>query len=318
MDSSSLFKAGKQYQIQVLADEPKMRIDLYLNHHFPLYSRTFFQKLIEQGKISINGTLVSKAGMIVKPDDRIELSFPPERIQSIDQQKVNDLAITIVFEHPHFFIINKPAGVMVHPAASTPSTVLTLTDWLVQQDADIREVGAVDRPGIVHRLDKDTSGLLIVPRTNHAHTIFGDMFKNRQIAKTYYAIVSPATAKPAGTINFSIARDRHTKIKMAFFKPSYRSARSAITHYQTIQLFKSGALLEVKPVTGRTHQIRVHCLAIGSPIIGDTVYGNASSLINRQALHAGKLEFTFDGEFFSFQAPLPEDMEKLIEQLAAE
>lgn len=314
MDSLTELKSGKSYTLQVSAEEHKMRIDLYLTAHYPRYSRSFFQKLIDQSCVKINGIPITRPGIALKENDTVELSFPLARSEAVVSSEVDKLKITIVYQHDQFFIINKPAGIMVHPAASTPASQLTLTDWITKQHVELSDVGSIERPGIVHRLDKDTSGLLIIPRTNYAHAIFGDLFKERLIQKTYYAIVE-GTPPAQGSINFSIDRDHRTKTRMSYFKPYHAHARTALTHYRTMNSFKNAALLELKPVTGRTHQIRVHCMAIGNPIIGDALYGSASSRIARQALHAGKISFTFENESFSFDAPLPADMSSLLTYL---
>jgi 23S rRNA pseudouridine1911/1915/1917 synthase len=176
-------------------------------------------------------------------------------------------------------------------------------------------VGAQDRPGIIHRLDKDTSGLMIIPRTHHAYNTFGSLFRNRTIHKTYYALVQGHPPKE-GFIDLSIGRHPHIRVKMATFdkektahyiKKGYR-IRTAFTHYRVIKYFTDYALVEFKPTTGRTHQIRVHASAIGHPIIGDETYGSSSVLIQRQALHAAKLQFQFDNEQFSFSINLPDDI----------
>lgn len=290
------------------------RIDKYLAEQFPLYSRSFFQRLMQENHIKLNNQVVEKAGTLLKSHDVVTVQFPPTRADS-PVHITHNPGIEVIFEHEDFLVVYKPAGVLVHPATSTLPTEITLVDWLLSQYNELRSVGYLDRPGIVHRLDKDTSGLLIIPRTNYAHMIFGDLFKNRKIEKTYYAVVEGHPPKQ-GTIENPIGRDPQTRTKMkAFAHPIENVTRNAVTHYKVIQYFKQSALLEVKPVTGRTHQIRVHLASIDHPIIGDTVYGKKSKLINRQALHAHSLAFTFDNKTYSFSYDIPEDFKKVIETL---
>ena len=213
-------------------------------------------------------------------------------------------------------IIEKPAGLLTHPTGSKSSEI-SLSDWLQHHIKDIEHIGSVDRPGIIHRLDKLTSGLIIVPRTNYAYMQFGTIFRDRTIEKTYYAIVTGHPPKQ-GTINLVIGRDAIVRNKMTTYRSedvAKTKSRHAITHYIVEQYFENASLLRVTLETGRTHQIRVHCAAIGHPIIGDTVYGTKSHLIARQALHAAELAFTFDTELFTFKSPLPEDITKLLSNL---
>lgn len=287
------------------------RIDVVLNEKFPSYSRTFFKRLIEENEVKVNGTKIEKSSYKVKANETIEFEFPSiilpiEELPSLKE----DLGVKIIYEHPDFLIIYKPAGLMVH-RPSLKSKTLTLVDWLIYHFKDLKNVGYEDRPGIVHRLDKDTSGILIIPRNNCAHTTFAQMFKDRKIKKIYKAIVKNHPSKE-GLIEFNIIRHPFYKNRMTH---TNTIGRDAITKFEVIEYFPDASFCQVQPITGRTHQIRVHFAAIDHPIIGDTLYGTPSKFIKRQALHAYKISFTYDNIFYSFSYDIPDDMKKLIEKL---
>lgn len=314
MESSSLIQPAfiqPGTLVSVKADtvtEPT-RIDLFLHNYFSSYSRSFFKTLIEDRAITLNGKSATKPSLIIKEGDIVDIQFPVARtITPRVELEDTNLGVKILFEHEHFLIVSKPAGLIIHPPSSR-SKVITLVDWLVTHFSELSQVGSSDRPGIVHRLDKDTSGIVLVARNNYAHAIFGTMFKDRTIKKTYLALVQ-GNPPMTGSIDFRIDRHPTDPIKMTHLSGS---GRDALTHYSVLENFNESALLEIKPETGRTHQIRVHCTAIGHPVLGDAVYGYSSKLIGRQALHASRLEFSFLGQDYSFTAPLPQDMNKLID-----
>ncbi len=291
-----------------------MRLDRFLVQQMPAYSRTFFQKLIEHGNIAINNRTIVKASAQVKPSDTITVCLPSIS-PAVHECIIRDyLQVAVIFTHEHFLIIAKPAGLIVH-APHRLSTTITLVDWLKVHFSDVAHIGPEERPGIVHRLDKDTSGLLIIARTPQAHLIFSKLFKERCIYKTYLAVVEGHPPRE-GDIAFTISRHPVLKHKMTHAAPG-GIGREALTHYRVIEYFSSAALMQVHPVTGRTHQIRVHCAGIGHSIIGDTVYGHPSAFINRQALHAYSLAFTFQEQNFEFKAPPPADFQQLLSTLRA-
>ena len=315
MKKKSLMEQNSRYLIQVPTNWVGSRLDKFIPSQFPLYSRSFFSRLIDDGQLLINGVPATKSGTILKEGDIITVQFPAPRELQVSALEKKNLPIEVLFEHPHFLIVYKPAGLLVHPP-SMVSTAATLVDWLLLNYQNINGVGYVDRPGIVHRLDKDTSGILVIPRTNHAHSTFGDFFRERSIGKTYYAIVQ-GHPDPSGTIELPIGRDPITKTRMSA-QPNptgSRKVRDATTHYEVVEYFDDAALLKVKPVTGRTHQIRVHLSAIGHPIIGDPVYGRKSKHIKRHALHAYSLSFMFEGTPYFYSKEMPEDMNNLIKTL---
>lgn len=319
-----------QISIHISPDEIGQRVDKLLTTKLPAYSRSFFQTLIEQSLISLDDHIITKPSTIIKQPATITVNFPaaPQR-PTAEQMTSFDLGIEILYTHEHFFIVYKPASILVHPAENDTYSP-TLVDWLLCHYHELKSVGDWQRPGIVHRLDKDTSGLLVIPRTNYAHMAFGEMFKKRTIKKTYYAVVK-GTPSAQGSIDFAIGRNPIHRKKMTTyakqndFSPATtdknsrgrqdRTARQSLTHYKVKEYFKDSTFVEVHPVTGRTHQIRVHFSAIGHSLIGDQLYGSSSKLISRQALHAFSLSFDFQGKTFYFEKEIPEDFKKLLEQL---
>lgn len=317
MEKEGLIAPNALFTFVRHCDEERIRIDRYLAQQFPLYSRSFFKKLIEEQFITVNGSIIDKQSTLVNPLDSIEVRFPSERIIESEVVSARNLAVEVIHQDDHFFIISKPAGLIVHPP-HTNSTAVTLMDWLLVHHQDIKDVGYVDRPGIVHRLDKETSGIMVIPRTNNAHTVFSNQFQDRTIKKQYLAVVN-GHPEPTGSINLAIGRHPANRSKMHAFTNQeallYRGPkRSAVTHYKVLEYFTDTALVEVSPVTGRTHQIRVHFTALGHPLVGDPVYGFKSKKIKRHALHAHKLTFTFMDKEYTFTATPPDDFKNLIMQ----
>jgi len=316
MENSRTIAQGSTFNFVINDYEHGMRLDKYLSTQFPYYSRSFLQGLIEQDCISINGKIIHKTSTHLKCNDQICVIFPPAREIQATISHNCPIDVELIYEHEHFLILGKPANLIVH-RPNTSSTECTLVDWILKSYKEIASIGDADRPGIVHRLDKDTSGVIIIPRTQYAHTAFGHMFQQRTIHKTYWALVTGHPDK-TGTIDLPIGRCLKNKTKMATYNPSiYTSTkvRQSLTHYTVLEYFEDCSLVEVKPVTGRTHQIRVHMAAIGHPIIGDTVYGTTSHLINRQALHAHTITFDFDAKSHTFTATLPTDFFTILEKL---
>jgi 23S rRNA pseudouridine1911/1915/1917 synthase len=314
MERTGLISPNSTFSFTIPEEAANKRLDHYISQQFPLYSRSFFQRVIEDGFVSINGKRTLKQGLSLRPQDVVMVQFPP--VRQVDPQALTEKhrGIEIVAHNTHFLVLFKPAGLVVHAPAAR-STIPTLVDWLLNNYAEIASVGAVDRPGIVHRLDKDTSGIMIIPRTNYAHTLFGEMFKDRAISKTYLAMVHGHPPK-TGVIDLPIGRDPRNPTKMSTFPHSAAgrsdAIRTACTNYTVLEYFENHSLIEARPVTGRTHQIRVHFAAIGHAIVGDSTYGSSSQFIKRHALHAQKLSFTFDGESYEFSYDAPEDFKALI------
>lgn len=317
MNKPELIQPGSTFTFTIEEKDALKRLDVFVVEQFPLYSRTFIQELIQQGAITINGLPAAKSGARLKLHDVVTITnATQENKDQLDAQQLDTLIVPIIFEHEHFLIINKPAGLVVHYSHTKKAGEPTLIDWITAHFNEIKHVGAIDRPGIVHRLDKDTSGLMIIARTNYAQTVFTTLFKERTIHKTYRALVVGAPEK-SGLIDMPIGRNPVHRHKMAVFNRTKESAviKSAQTAYKVLRYFESAALVEAYPATGRTHQIRVHFAAIGHPLLADKIYGTASKLIARHALHAYKLNFIFDGEEFTFTCEVPADFEYALQQL---
>lgn len=310
-----------EHIITVDALSSGQRIDRAIAQALTDYSRSFIQKLIDEHAVYLNRTVVTKSSIAVKLHDIISITITPYKQPTAQTVIESNLEVTKIYEHEHFLIINKPAGLLVH-SPHKKSEIITLVHWLAAFYPDICNVGPEDRPGIIHRLDKDTSGLMIIPRTHRAYMVFGSLFRSRAIHKIYHAFVQ-GHPKKEGFIDLSIGRNIHIPIKMAAFdteKTAYYTKRGhkirrAFTFYRVIEYFEHHSLVEFNPITGRTHQIRVHASAIGHPIIGDKTYGTSSPLISRHALHASAIKFQFDSQQFFFSLDLPKDMRMDMQQI---
>ena len=292
---------------------PENRVDSFLAASYPNLSRSFFQKLIKAQKVLVNKQPV-KANQLLKEQDLVEIFFPEKLLPHNRIAEAFNIKIDIIFEHEDFIVINKPAGLITH-APHSNYTEITLVDWLKSRYPDIDKVGEINRPGIVHRLDKDTSGVMIITTSPQGHANIGKMFKNRQMQKEYLTLVH-GTTPTEGEISFSLMRDpKKPQRRMAIFENfTYHDAKEAFTKYKTVEHLKNGtSLVLVTPKTGRTHQIRVHMAAIGHPLVGDTLYDAPhTDTINRHALHAASLAFNFMGVDYKFEAPLPPDIKALL------
>jgi 23S rRNA pseudouridine1911/1915/1917 synthase len=314
--SLAIVKNGTEYySFTVTVDDAAVRIDKFVADKLPSHSRSFMADQIKKGNVAVNGVVIIKTNIKVKLHDTVEITIPQKPPLDLAILKAATNGLQIIYEHEHFLIINKPAGLLVH-TPHKQSTQPTLTDWLINKDGQVQGVGQEDRPGIVHRLDKDTSGIMLVARTAYGHLQLGQLFRDRQITKEYWAVVNGHPAKE-GAVDTPIGRDPVRKVRMATFAHDKNGldrikTRHALTHFKVISYFQDYSLIQAHPVTGRTHQIRVHMTSIGHPIIGDVVYGCASKLIARQALHARRIAFIFDGQVIDHCAPLADDMQQMI------
>ena len=300
-----------------------MRLDKFLVEKFKDISRTELQRLIKAGDVKVNDKVVSKPSLEIKEDDRVDVV--EEKITKQKNEAIiepEDIPLDIIYEDDDVLVINKPAGLLTHPTASQSRH--TLVNALVARYPKIVGVGEDPlRPGIIHRLDKDTSGLLVVAKNQKSFEFLKQQFLNRTVYKKYLALVEGIPQKKEGSIEYDIRPSKQNRLKKVAVRQPFdklrarKSTRIAKTLYKVKEVFSGKfALLEVSPITGRTHQIRVHLSAIGHPIVGDHLYGSKSNLLKRQFLHAYSLKFTSpSGEPFSFEAPLPEDLKLTLERI---
>lgn len=299
MDLSNAAQALSRKAIKVPPLETPQRLDLFLSSHFNL-TRSKIQKMIEIGDVRVEGKNSIKPGMNLKGGEVIHLSIRPSEPSALSAE---DIPLEILYEDESILAINKPPGLVVHPAAGHWSG--TLVNALLHH---FKKLSGVDpaRPGIVHRLDKETSGILLIAKTDEAHLALSNQLKDRKMEKIYLAVVHGKVKNEKGTIRKPIGRNPSDRKKMAVV----RTGKEAITHYRVLKRADNRTLLECKIETGRTHQIRVHLAGIGHPVVGDTVYGKKKGDAPRQLLHAWKATFTHptSGQRLSLEAPVPPEM----------
>jgi len=306
----------------VTGDEEGVRLDVYLAGRDAGLSRSQIRKAVEEGRVLVNGRRV-KAGHRLREGETVDLVIPEPAPMDVQPEAI---PLSVVFEDEHLLVVDKPAGMVVHPAAGHSSG--TLVHALLHHCRDLSGIGGVLRPGIVHRLDRDTSGLLLVAKTDGAHRGLTTQFRERLIDKTYLAVVLGVPPTDAGEVLLPVGRHPSDRKKM-----STRSSRGrdAVTRWRVRERFGAATLLEVGLLTGRTHQIRVHLASQGYPVVGDSVYGRSGLLksvadmetrsilrgMKRQALHAARIAFRhpLQGVPLSFESPLPADMAGLCEAL---
>ena len=309
-------------QFTVSAEQAGVRLDQFLVGQLEDVSRARVQELIAQGKVEVDGA-AAKASLKLRGGERVlvtgEARRPPLRATA------EDIPLTVVYEDDQLAVIDKPAGMMVHAGAG--KTDGTLVNALLHRFRKLSAGGHPLRPGIVHRLDKETSGLILVAKDDVTHRKLQDQFAGRSVKKKYVALVHGWPKRERGTIELPIGRDPVRRIRMT---TKTRAGRSAVSHYQVVRRIDSPlgkfALVEVKIDTGRTHQIRVHLAALGHPVVGDTLYGAPAKLkpgkkapetLTRNFLHAAELNFTHPrtGRTMSFRSPLPGELRKFMEKL---
>jgi len=309
------------------------RLDLFLTERLPQLSRTRVQALIKEGHASCGGATIEDVKYRVKPGDRFELTLPPVVQSALGAEAI---PLTIVYEDEALIVIDKPAGLVVHPGAGHATG--TLVNALISHcGGSLSGIGGVARPGIVHRLDKDTSGLMVVAKTDQAHHALAEQFADHgrtgELERGYLALVWGAPARSHGRIDAPVGRSPSSRTKMAVLPAG--KGREAVTHWRVLATFGRAdspiaSLLECTLETGRTHQVRVHLSSIGHPLVGDPLYGQGfkSKLrklpeplktkladLDRQALHAARLAFVHPvtGTLLEFNSPLPEDLGEIVE-----
>ncbi len=313
---------GKSFTIRVSPKGAGRRLDQFLSETNLKLSRSQAKNLIQRHLVFLNQK-PAKPSAHVKTGDVLSGTLPEPEPLSL---KPEPLPLTILYEDPSIIVIDKPAGMVVHPAYGNPSG--TLVNALLYHCKDLAGINGVLRPGIVHRLDKDTSGVMVVAKDDEAYHHLVKQFKNRTVKKVYWAIVYGRVGRGEGLIDSDIGRHPSERKRMS---TRTRKGRPAITLWKKVEEFDGATLLEIFPQTGRTHQIRVHLSSIGHPILGDPLYGRKGrpgaihdpvlrecvKKLNRQALHAQRLEFTHPRtrETVRFASPMPRDMEKVLEWL---
>lgn len=292
--------------------EDHVRIDKYLAEACPDLSRSYIQKLLKSGQVLVNGQGV-KASYIVEEEDRIELEVPEAVEPEIDAEPMD---LDILYEDQDVILINKPKGMVVHPAAGHCSHTL-VNGLMYHCKGQLSGINGVMRPGIVHRIDMDTTGVIIACKNDMAHSSIAAQLKEHSITRRYQAIVHGVISEDEGTVDAPIGRHPVERKKMSI---NYQNGKDAVTHYRVLNRFRQYTHVECRLETGRTHQIRVHMASIRHPLLGDAVYGPAKcpiSGLSGQTLHAGVLGFIHPrtGEYMEYSAPLPEYFDKLLHTL---
>lgn len=293
-------------------EEPEHeRLDKFLVTRFPEFSRARLQGLIAQGFVLVNGQPAKKSGQVLESGAKIEVRIPPPVPSGLVAENI---PLDIIFENDEIILVNKPAGMVVHPAAGHASG--TLVNAVLGYEPDMEGIGGEERPGLVHRLDKETSGLIVLAKNERAHRWLQDQFRLRTVEKTYLALVDGKPPTPVGRIEADIGRDPKSRKKMTTLPAG--KGREAVSEYKTLETFSKHSLLEFHPHTGRTHQIRLHCAFIHCPIVGDEIYGRKKTTLklNRHFLHAARLKITLPNETQprTFEAPLPIELVRALDE----
>ena len=294
----------------IIIEEEGQRIDKYLSNKIEDKSRSFIQGLIDEEKVKANGKII-KSNYKIKRNDFIEVEMPEPVELNVSPEKMN---LDILYEDEDVLVVNKDKGVVVHPAPGNYTG--TLVNGILYHCTDLSGINGVIRPGIVHRIDKDTSGVLVIAKNDEAHNGLAEQFKEHSIKREYFALVEGKFSNPKGTIDKPISRDKKERIKMAINSDGKR----AVTHYEVLEQYDKGvSLVKCTLETGRTHQIRVHMASIGHPLVGDLVYGYKRQKFNieGQALHAKVLGFIHPRtkKYIEFTSELPEYFKDLLEKL---
>lgn len=302
----------EEFKAEYTPGEEILRVDRFLGSRLQQVSRSYLQKLVKDGAVLVNGKPV-KSSYKVENGDRIRLEIPDAIEPEIEAEP---MALDILYEDSDIILINKPKGMVVHPAAGHYSGTL-VNGLMAHCKNELSGINGVMRPGIVHRIDMDTTGVLIVCKNDKAHNAIAEQLKVHSITRKYYAIVHGVLKADTGTVNAPIGRHPVDRKKMSI---NEKNGKEAVTHYRVLQRFRRFTFVECQLETGRTHQIRVHMASIGHPLLGDQVYGPAKvpfSGLQGQTLHAGVLGIIHPstGEYMEFTAPLPAYFEAILKKL---
>jgi 23S rRNA pseudouridine1911/1915/1917 synthase len=299
-------------QVELHFEQPAERLDKFLVSRLPEFSRSRLQGLIKDGFVNVNGQPAHKAGQMLDRGDILQVTIPPPEPGTLIAEQI---PLDILFENDDLLVVNKPAGMVVHPAAGHASG--TLVHAALAHSPQMEGIGGEKRPGVVHRLDRDTSGIILLAKNDRTHHWLQEQFRLRRVNKTYLALVDGRPPTPVGRIEAAIGRSPAQRKQMAV--TTENKGREAISEYRVLESFSQHTLLEVHPITGRTHQIRLHLAFIGCPVAGDTVYGRkkATIALQRQFLHAASLSILLPGqtEQHRFEAPLPLELKLVLEEL---
>lgn len=301
----------EKIQLVIPPDTKQLRLDYYLAHELvDRFSRTKLKQLIDQGHVLLNGKVI-KAHTKIASGDQVEISYE-KRI--VDLLRAESIPIDIVHEDDDIIVVNKPAGMVVHPACGNPKG--TLVNALLHHTKSLAAGGDPVRPGIVHRLDKDTSGIMVIAKHDQAHRFLGNLFKKHQIDRTYWVVVNGTVQHEEMRCSEPLGKSLMNR-KKVIVRPD--DGKPSVTNFKVLKRFDRATLLEARPETGRTHQIRVHLKTFGFPVLGDLIYGISSPWISRQALHAKELGFLHpqSKKKVLFTSELPPDMVSLLKHLGA-
>jgi len=301
-----------EHAFTVLSGDDEVRVDKFLSEKLPDISRSQIQSLIKAGNVTLDGRVIEKSGIKAKPGSLVTISVPEDDSDALIPEH---LPLNILYEDVNVIVLDKPSGMVVHPGAGNISG--TMVNALLGHNPEIRTVGEADRPGVVHRLDKETSGVMIFAKTDKAYKWLVAQFKGRDTQKTYLTLVDGHPPTPTGRIIAPIIRD--TKIRTRMAVGMRGQGKPATTEYFERQRYIDHTYLEVHPTTGRTHQIRVHLSYLGVPVVGDTLYGRKKPSIDmdRFFLHANTLSIKLPGDRVprKFEVPLPEDLLNILADL---
>jgi len=298
--------------IRLGVTEAGERVDKYIAERLPDLSRSLVQRLIREGRVTVKGA-ATKASYRVEEGDEIVVRVPPPEEAELEPEPI---PLDVVYEDEDLIVVNKPAGLVVHPSHGHRKG--TLVNAILAHCPDLAGINGTLRPGIVHRLDKDTSGLIIVAKNDAAQQSLQRQFKGREVRKTYLALVEGRLGPERGLIEAPVGRDPRHRKRMAVVA---RGGREARTEYRVLEVLDDHTLVEVHPLTGRTHQVRVHFASLGHPLVGDPVYGFRRQRLGlaRQFLHAWKLSFRLpsSGQPIELTAELPRDLRRVLEELGS-